>query len=153
MTILNELQDNSGARKTRKRVGRGIASGKGKTCGRGVKGQKSRTGVSINGFEGGQMPIYRRLPKRGFSNPCRQEWETVNLFELQRAVEAGKIKDGAKLDSQTLSDIGLIRNIGLPVKLLGKGELKSKLDITVDGASASAIKAVEVNGGSVTLPA
>lgn len=146
---LNELKDNDGATKNRKRVGRGIGSGKGKTCGRGVKGQKSRTGVSINGFEGGQMPIYRRLPKRGFNNYNRVEFATVNLSDLQRAVDAKRLDAKKTIDRAALQAAGLIRSSDKGIKLLGDGELKIKITLEVCKASKSAIAAVEKAGGSV----
>lgn len=150
---LNELSDNPGARKKRLRVGRGIGSGKGKTAGRGQKGQTSRTGVSINGFEGGQMPIYRRLPKRGFKNPFRKEFEVVNLGRLQEAVDAGKIDAGKPVDAEVLKAAGLASGRLGGVKLLGEGAITAKLTITVAGASKAAVEAVEKAGGSVTVAA
>ncbi len=153
MVALNELQDNQGARHNRTRVGRGIGSGKGKTCGRGVKGQKSRSGVAIKGFEGGQMPIFRRLPKRGFTNIHRQEIQTINLRDLQRAVDAGKLKAGSKVTAEELASCGLVRKADVPVKLLGQGELKAKLTLIVDKASKSAAEALAKAGGSLELKA
>lgn len=150
---LNELKDNDGATKNRKRVGRGIGSGKGKTCGRGVKGQKSRTGVSINGFEGGQMPIYRRLPKRGFNNFNRVEFATVNLSELQSAIDAKRLDAKKTVDRAALQAAGLIRSSDKGIKLLGNGELKAKIKLEVCKASKSATAAVEKAGGSVTCAA
>jgi large subunit ribosomal protein L15 len=148
---LNDLHDNPGARKKRMRIGRGIGSGKGKTGGRGGKGQTARTGVAINGFEGGQMPLYRRLPKRGFHNIFRLDFVEVNLGRLQQAIEAGRL-DGAKpVDAATLRAAGLIGRVRDGVRLLAKGELKSKIDIEVAGASKSAIAAVEKLGGSVKV--
>lgn len=146
---LNELKPRE-ARQARKRVGRGIASGTGKTAGRGHKGQKSRSGVSINGFEGGQMPIFIRLPKRGFTNIFRKTYQEVNIGSLQKAVDAKKIKD--KVDTAVLVKAGLIRKEDKPVKLLAKGELKAALTIAVDAATGAAIKAVEKAGGKVSLP-
>jgi large subunit ribosomal protein L15 len=150
---LNELKDNDGATKNRKRVGRGIGSTKGKTCGRGVKGQKSRTGVSINGFEGGQMPIYRRLPKRGFKNYNRVEFATVNLAELQRALDAKKLDAKKTITREALQAAGVLRTSDTRVKLLSNGELKTKLTIEVCKASKAAIAAVEKAGGSVVCGA
>lgn len=150
---LNELRDNPGARKARIRVGRGIGSGKGKTGGRGVKGQTSRTGVAINGFEGGQMPIYRRLPKRGFKNPFRKDYALVNLGRLQAAIDAGKLDVGAKLDADALVAAGLAGRSRDGVRLLAKGELKSKVTIEVAGASQAAVAAVEKAGGTVIVTA
>lgn len=146
---LNQLSDNSGARHRRMRVGRGIGSGKGKTAGRGHKGQKARTGVSLHGFEGGQMPLHRRLPKRGFKNPFRARFKVVNLGALQKAVDAGKIKD--KVDADALVKAGLMSDAKDGIRLLGEGELKAKLEVSVAGASKSAIAAVEKAGGSVTI--
>jgi large subunit ribosomal protein L15 len=151
MVTLNQLSDNEGARKNRMRVGRGIGSGKGKTCGRGVKGQKSRTGVAIKGFEGGQMPIFRRLPKRGFTNIHAQEYAIVNLRDLQAAVDAKKIEKGDEVSPEILAKVGLIRSTSLPVKLLGAGELKVALILTVSRASKSAVDAVAKAGGKLTV--
>lgn len=148
---LNELRDNPGATKQRMRVGRGIGSGKGKTAGRGVKGQKSRTGVSINGFEGGQMAIYRRLPKRGFNNIFRKDFVTVNLDRLQAAVDAGKIDAAQTVTAEALVAAGVVRRAKDGIRLLGTGELTSKLTIEVAGASKSAVAAVEKAGGSITV--
>lgn len=148
---LNELTDNPGARQSRSRVGRGIGSGKGKTAGRGMKGQKSRSGVAIKGFEGGQMPIYRRLPKRGFNSRNRQEYNVVNLSSLQRAVDAKRLDAKKDVTAEALLEAGLIRANGNPVKLLAKGEIKAKLTITADKASKAAVEAIEKAGGSVTL--
>jgi large subunit ribosomal protein L15 len=150
---LNELQDNQGARHRKMRVGRGIGSGKGKTCGRGGKGQTARTGVRINGFEGGQTPIHRRLPKRGFNNYTRHEYETVNLGALQKAVEAGSLDIKKTVNLEVLQDAGLVRKAATEVKLLAKGAITSKLTLEVQFASASAVAAVEKAGGKVILPA
>ncbi len=149
---LNELSDNRGARKTAKRVGRGIGSGKGKTSGRGVKGQKSRSGVAIAGFEGGQMPLFRRLPKRGFNNHrFRARYQAVNLGRLQLAVESGKLNPSEPVDAAALVASGVVRRARDGVRLLASGELKTGLDIRVAGASKAAVAAVEAAGGSVTL--
>ncbi|GMV63992.1 MAG: 50S ribosomal protein L15 [Parvibaculum sp.] len=148
---LNEIRDNEGARKSRIRVGRGIGSGKGKTGGRGVKGQKSRTGVAIKGYEGGQMPIHMRLPKRGFKNLFRLDYNTVNIGRVQAAIDAGKLDKGAKVDAAALIAAGVIRRAKDGVRLLGQGELKAKLDFVVAGCSAGAKEAVEKAGGSVTV--
>lgn len=149
---LNQIADNEGARKDRMRVGRGIGSGKGKTSGRGVKGQKARTGVSVKGFEGGQTPIHRRLPKRGFNPLNPQDFEVVNLGRLQAAVEKGRIDASKPVDGAALKAAGLVSGSAADgVRLLGTGELKAKLQISVQGASASAVAAVEKAGGSVTL--
>ena len=153
MTKLNDLHDNPGARKARVRVGRGIGSGVGKTAGRGQKGQKSRSGVAIKGFEGGQMPLHMRLPKRGFNNPFRKNWAELNLGTLQRAVEAGKIKAGDVLDGAALVAAGVLTTAGDGVRLLAKGELTAALTLKVAGASKAARAAVEKAGGSVELPA
>jgi large subunit ribosomal protein L15 len=146
---LNQIADNEGARKERMRIGRGIGSGKGKTGGRGVKGQKARTGVRIKGREGGQMPLHRRLPKRGFNNIFAVEYNEVNLGGIQKAVDAGKIKAGDTVTAESLQKAGVLRRAGNGVRLLGGGELKAKLSFEVAGASKSAIAAVEKAGGSV----
>jgi large subunit ribosomal protein L15 len=153
MTKLNEIRDNEGAHKGRMRVGRGPGSGKGKTSGRGVKGQKSRSGVAINGFEGGQMPLHMRMPKRGFNNPFAKKLVEVNFWRLEQAIEAGKLDAKKAIDAQALLAAGVIRRVRDGVRLLGEGELKSKLDITVYSASASAAKAVEAAGGKLTTTA
>lgn len=150
---LNEIRDNEGARKSRIRVGRGIGSGKGKTGGRGVKGQKSRTGVAIKGYEGGQMPIHMRLPKRGFKNLFRLDYNAVNLGRVQAAVDAGKLDKSAKVDAAALVAAGVIRRPKDGVRLLAQGELKAKLAFEVAGVSAGAKEAVEKAGGSVTVVA
>ncbi|SHI45577.1 large subunit ribosomal protein L15 [Roseomonas rosea] len=149
---LNELRDNEGARPKFKRIGRGIGSGKGKTGGRGVKGQKARTGVSLNGFEGGQLPLYRRLPKRGFHNLFRKEYAVINLGSLDKAIESGVLPAGETVDEAALVKAGLVR-IGKKagVRLLAKGEIKRAVTISVARASAAAIAAVQAAGGSVTL--
>jgi len=149
---LNEIADNAGARKGRMRVGRGIGSGKGKTAGRGVKGQKSRTGVAIKGFEGGQMPLHRRLPKRGFLPPHQKTWQVVNLGSLQKAIDDKKLDTGKTIDAGAMQAAGLFKNASDGVRLLGKGEIKTKIEVKVAGASASAIAAVEKAGGKVELP-
>lgn len=148
---LNQLSDNPGARKARIRVGRGIGSGKGKTAGRGVKGQKSRTGVAIKGFEGGQMPLHRRLPKRGFKNPTRQVFEVVNLGRLQVALDAGKLDASKTIDLAALKQAGLVRGTESGVRLLAKGKLSAKIVLEVSGASKAALAAIEQAGGSVTM--
>ena len=147
---LNELRDNPGSRLKSKRLGRGIGSGKGKTSGKGVKGQLARTGVSMNGFEGGQMPIYRRLPKRGFWNPFRKEYAPVNLGALEAAIAAGKLDSAQPIDEAKLRAAGLVRGRLDGVRLLAKGEISRAVTITVSGASAAAIEAVQKAGGSVT---
>ena len=148
---LNELHDNPGARKARMRVGRGIGSGKGKTGGRGVKGQTSRTGVAIKGFEGGQMPLHRRLPKRGFHNIFAKHFAEVNLGRVQTAVDAGKLDAKAVVNAEALVKARVIRRALDGVKLLGSGELKAKVAFEVVGATKSALAAVEKAGGSVKV--
>ena len=150
---LNELRDNPGAAKKAKRVARGPGSGKGKTAGRGIKGQKSRSGVAINAYEGGQMPLYMRLPKRGFNKPNRKEFAVINLGALQKFVDSGKLDATAEITEAALVASGLVRRKRDGVRLLGKGALTAKLAITVTGASKSAIEAVEKAGGSVTVTA
>jgi large subunit ribosomal protein L15 len=148
---LNELRDNPGARKERKRIGRGIGSGTGKTSGKGHKGQKARSGVAIKGFEGGQMPIYRRLPKRGFNNIFRGKFGEVNLARLQKAIDEGKLDAGKPIDADALVGAGLIRRNLDGVRILGNGELTSKVELKVTHATKSATAAVEKAGGSVTV--
>ncbi len=150
---LNELRDNDGATKERTRVGRGIGSGKGKTGGRGVKGQKSRSGVAIKGFEGGQMPLHMRLPKRGFTKPNRASFAEVTLAKLQAAVDAGKLDAKKPVTAEALVEAGVIRRVKDGVRVIGGGELKAKLDLTVAGGSKPAIAAVEKAGGKVTVTA
>jgi len=150
---LNDIRDNKGARKGRVRVGRGIGSGVGKTSGRGQKGQKSRSGVSIYGFEGGQMPLHMRLPKRGFNNIFRKDYAEVNLGALQKAVEAGKLAKGATVDAAALVAAGLVSKPRDGVRLLGKGVLSTALNLKVAGASKAAVEAVEKAGGSVEITA
>jgi large subunit ribosomal protein L15 len=150
---LHELRDNPGATRPKKRVGRGPGSGTGKTAGRGVKGQKSRSGVAIKAFEGGQMPLYQRLPKRGFNQPNRKRFAVVNLGLIQKFVDAGKIDAGQPVTEEALVASGLVRRRLDGVRLLAKGALTAKLDIAVTGASQAAIAAVEAQGGSVTLAA
>ena len=150
---LHQLSDNPGARKKRTRVGRGIGSTKGKTAGVGGKGQHGRSGVAINGFEGGQMPLYRRLPKRGFNNIFRLDFSEVNLGALQDAIEAKRLDATKPINGKALKAAGLIGRVRDGVRLLGKGELKAKINITVVGATKSAIAAVEKAGGSVTVKA
>ena len=148
---LNELKDNQGARKGRMRVGRGIGSGKGKTGGRGGKGQTARSGVRIKGFEGGQMPLHRRLPKRGFNKPFQLKLHEVNLGRVQQAIDAGKLDAGGTVDAAAMIKAGLLRRAHDGVRLLGNGELKAKVAFSVYGASKSAVAAVEKAGGSVTI--
>lgn len=149
---LNELRDKEGATKTRKRVGRGIGSGSGKTAGRGVKGQKARSGVAINGFEGGQMPLYRRLPKRGFKNVFAKDFNIVSLARIQAAVDAKKLDAKETVNADALVKAGVIRRAKDGVRLLADGELKSKLSFDVAGASKAALEKIEKAGGSVKLP-
>ena len=148
---LNELNDNQGARKSRVRVGRGIGSGLGKTAGRGQKGAKARSGVSVNGFEGGQMPLHMRLPKRGFNNIFARDYAEVNLGAVQKAIDAGKLDIKGVLDQAALNAAGLTRGGKDGVRLLGKGELKAKLAFRVAGVSKGAREAVEKAGGSVDV--
>jgi large subunit ribosomal protein L15 len=150
MSKLNELSPAEGSTKPRMRVGRGPGSGKGKTGGRGVKGQKARSGVAIAGFEGGQMPLHMRMPKRGFNNIFRLDFAEVNLWRIEQAVAAGKLDLSTAIDGEALVAAGVLRRIKDGVRLLGKGELTSKLNITVHSATAGARKAVEAAGGSVT---
>jgi large subunit ribosomal protein L15 len=148
---LNELSDRPGATKAKKRLGRGPGSGLGKTSGRGVKGQKARSGVAIKGFEGGQMPLHRRLPKRGFSNIFAKKYNELNLGRIQEAVDSGRLDGKKPITIEALKEAGLIRRAMDGVRLLGQGEIKGKLAFEVTGASASAVKAVEAKGGTVTL--
>jgi large subunit ribosomal protein L15 len=148
---LNDIRDNPGSSKKRMRVGRGIGSGKGKTGGRGVKGQKARTGVAIKGFEGGQMPLHRRLPKRGFWNPFSTDFNEVNVGRVQQAVDAGKLDASKPVTVEALVACGVVAKARDGVKLLGQGELKAKLAFEVAGASKSAREAVEKAGGSIKL--
>jgi large subunit ribosomal protein L15 len=150
---LNELRDNAGARKARMRVGRGIGSGKGKTSGRGVKGQTSRTGVAIKGFEGGQMPLHRRLPKRGFTNLFAPVFAVVNLGKVQQAIEAGRINADDLITTETLQAAGLVGKVKDGVRLLAKGSITARARFKLAGASAAAITAVEAAGGSVEVTA
>ena len=148
---LNELADRPGSRKFRHRIGRGIGSGSGKTGGRGGKGQTARSGVRIKGFEGGQMPLHRRLPKRGFNNVFRVEYSEINLDRLQEAIDAKTIDAGAVINAESLVKAGVLRRSKAGVRLLGRGELKAKINVEVHGASKSAIEAVEKAGGSVKI--
>jgi large subunit ribosomal protein L15 len=148
---LHELRDNDGATKKAKRIGRGPGSGKGKTGGRGIKGQKSRSGVAIKGYEGGQMPLYQRLPKRGFNKPNRKEYAVVNLGLIQKFIDAGKIDTTQPVDEDALVACGLVRRKRDGVRVLAKGDLTTAVTLTVTGASASAKDAVEKAGGSLTL--
>jgi large subunit ribosomal protein L15 len=148
---LNEINDNEGARKRRVRIGRGIGSGCGKTGGRGGKGQTARSGVAIGGFEGGQMPLHRRLPKRGFNKWRAKDFNEINVGALQKAVEEGKLKAGQTVDVAALVDAGILRRAKDGLRILGTGELKTKLSVTANGASASAKAAIEKAGGSLSI--
>ena len=150
---LSDLRDNPGAVKSRKRVGRGIGSGTGKTAGRGVKGQKSRSGVAINGYEGGQMPLYQRLPKRGFNKPNRKEFAVVNLGLIAKFIEAGKLDASAAITEDALVASGLVRRKLDGIRVLAKGEIGTAVNLEVTGASKSAIEAVEKAGGSLKVAA
>ena len=153
MTKLNELAPRPGSTKGRMRVGRGPGSGKGKTAGRGVKGQKARSGVAIHGFEGGQMPLHMRMPKRGFNNPFAKKLVEVNLWRLEQAIAAGKLDIKQPIDAKALIAAGVVRRAKDGVRLLGTGEIKGKLDISVHSASSGARKAVEAAGGKLTTKA
>ncbi len=148
---LNELRDNAGATKQRTRVGRGPGSGKGKMGGRGIKGQKSRSGVAINGYEGGQMPLYQRLPKRGFNKPNRKEFAVINLGLIQKFVDAGKLDAKAAITEDALVASGLVRRKLDGIRVLAKGEISAKVDLEVTGASKAAVEAVEKAGGSLKV--
>ena len=148
---LSDLRDRPGSRKSRRRIGRGIGSGKGKTGGRGVKGQKARAGVAIKGFEGGQMPLHRRLPKRGFNNIFRKALNEINLDRIQDAIDAKTLDAAATINAETLVKSGVLRRAKDGVRLLGRGEIKARLTIEVHGASKSAVAAVEKAGGTVTI--
>jgi large subunit ribosomal protein L15 len=148
---LNELADNPGARKPRKRIGRGIGSGTGKTSGKGHKGQKSRSGVSLLGFEGGQMPLSRRLPKRGFTNIFRKNYRAVNLGRLQVAIDAGKLDATQPITEQAIRAAGIVKTLRDGIRILAKGDLKSNINIEATGASKAAVAAVEKAGGSISL--
>lgn len=148
---LNEISDNIGATKSGKRLGRGIGSGLGKTSGHGVKGQKARSGVAINGFEGGQMPLHRRLPKRGFNNIFRLDFAEINLDRLQDAIDSKKLDASATITAASLVEAGVIRRAKDGIRVLGRGEIKAKLNLEVAGASKSAVEAIEKAGGKVTI--
>ena len=148
---LNEIKDNVGSTSSRKRIGRGIGSGTGKTSGKGHKGQKSRSGVSIKGFEGGQMPIHRRLPKRGFTNINRIKYTELNLHNIQKLIDGKKIDPKKTINYKTLLDLGLVRSKKAKIKLLGKGDIKVKIDIEVSAFSKSAKESVEKIGGTVII--
>ena len=150
---LHELRDNDGALQKKKRVGRGVGSGKGKTAGRGIKGQKSRSGVAINGYEGGQMPLYQRLPKRGFNKPNRKKFAVVNLGLIQKFVDTGKLDASAEISEDALVASGLVRRKLDGVRILAKGDISAKVKLSVTGASKSAIAAVEKAGGTLTVTA
>ena len=148
---LHELHDNEGANRKKKRIGRGPGSGKGKTGGRGIKGQKSRSGVAINGYEGGQMPLYQRLPKRGFNNRNSKSYSVINLGLIEKFIDAGKLDAKAEITEDTLVASGLVRRKRDGIRILAKGELKSKLKLSVTGASKAAIEAVSKAGGLLTI--
>ena len=148
---LNELSDNAGATKRKKRIGRGPGSGMGKMGGRGIKGQKSRSGVAINGYEGGQMPLYQRLPKRGFNKPNRKAFAVVNLGLIQKFIDEGKLDASAPITEEALVASGLVRRVKDGVRVLAKGEITAKANIEVTGASKSAVEAVEKAGGSLKV--
>ena len=150
---LHELRDNEGAVRKKKRVARGPGSGKGKTAGRGIKGQKSRSGVAINGYEGGQMPLYQRLPKRGFNKPNQKKFAVVNLSLIEKFIEAGKLDAKAEINEDALVASGLVRRKLDGIRVLAKGEISSKVTLNVTGASKSAVEAVEKAGGSITTKA
>ncbi|ESY63221.1 50S ribosomal protein L15 [Mesorhizobium sp. B283B1A] len=149
---LNDLRDKDGATHSKKRLGRGIGSGSGKTAGRGVKGQKARSGVAVNGFEGGQMPLYRRLPKRGFNNIFAKSFTVVSLARIQVAIDAKKLDAKATVTAESLVAAGVIRRVKDGVRILSDGEIKAKLAFDVAGASKAAIEKIEKAGGSVKLP-
>ncbi|MFN3971666.1 MAG: 50S ribosomal protein L15 [Gemmobacter sp.] len=150
---LNELSDNPGAAKKQKRVARGPGSGKGKTAGRGIKGQKSRSGVALGGYEGGQMPLYRRLPKRGFNKPNRLEYAVVNLGLIEKFIAAGKLDAGSEITEDAIIAAGLTSHKRDGIRVLAKGAITAKVNLVVTGASASAIAAVEAAGGTITVKA
>jgi large subunit ribosomal protein L15 len=150
---LNEIRDNDGARRGKKRLGRGIGSGLGKTSGRGVKGQKSRTGVRLKGFEGGQMPLHRRLPKRGFKSLFRKSFQVINIDRIQRAIDDGKLDAKKLINGEALHAIGLVRLADGPIRLLARGTITAKVKIELTAASPAAVAAVEAAGGSVKTTA
>ena len=150
---LNDIRDNEGARHRKMRVGRGIGSGKGKTAGRGIKGQTSRSGVALNGYEGGQMPLYRRLPKRGFTKPNKLHFSVVNLGLIEKFIAAGKLNAKEEITEDALVAAGLTSDKRDGIRILAKGEIKTKITLKVTGASASAIEAVKAAGGSITVAA
>jgi large subunit ribosomal protein L15 len=153
MVNLNQISEKFGARRNRKRIGRGIGSGKGKTSGKGHKGQKARSGVSLLGFEGGQMPLYRRLPKRGFKNIFRKSFRVVNLGRLQQEIDAGKLDASAPITEKVLQDAGIVKTLRDGVRVLANGELKAKIQMEVTGASKAAVSAIESAGGSIVVAA
>jgi large subunit ribosomal protein L15 len=148
---LSDIADNAGSRKKRMRVGRGIGSGKGKQAGRGGKGQTARSGVRIKGFEGGQMPLHRRLPKRGFNNIFRLDYAEINLDRLQDAIDSKKLDASATVNAEALVNAGVIRRVKAGIRVLGRGEIKAKITLEVAGASKSAVEAIEKAGGKVTI--
>lgn len=150
---LNEIRDNPGARVVKKRLGRGIGSGLGKTSGKGVKGQKARTGVRLKGFEGGQMPLHRRLPKRGFTNLFRNRFQVINIGRIQQAIDAGRLSADAVIDGAALAAAGMLRLADGPIRLLAKGEIKAAVTVKVSDASEAAVSAVVAAGGKVETAA
>ncbi|MGB0717703.1 MAG: 50S ribosomal protein L15 [Alphaproteobacteria bacterium] len=148
---LNEIRDNEGSRKAKKRIGRGVGSGTGKTSGKGHKGAKARSGVSVNGFEGGQMPLHRRLPKRGFNNIFRKSFAEISLGRIQAAIDEKKLDTANPITAKVIQEAGLIRRVKDGVRILGSGKLTAKVNVSVAGATKSATTAIEKAGGSVTL--
>ena len=153
MVDLNQISEKPGARRNRKRIGRGMGSGTGKTSGKGHKGQKARSGVSLLGFEGGQMPLYRRLPKRGFKNIFRKSYRVVNLGRLQQEIDAGKLDPSAPITEKSLQEAGIVKTLRDGVRVLANGDIKSKIQLEVTGASNAAVSAIESAGGSIVIAA
>lgn len=153
MVDLNQISEKSGARRNRKRIGRGMGSGTGKTSGKGHKGQKARSGVSLLGFEGGQMPLYRRLPKRGFKNIFRKSYRVVNLGRLQQEIDAGKLDPSAPITENSLQEAGIVKTLRDGVRVLANGDIKAKIQLEVTGASKAAVSAIESAGGSIVIAA
>ena len=151
MVDLNQISENPGARRNRKRIGRGMGSGTGKTSGKGHKGQKARSGVSLLGFEGGQMPLYRRLPKRGFKNIFRKSYRVVNLGRLQQEIDAGKLDPSAPITEKSLQEAGIVKTLRDGVRVLANGDIKAKIQLEVTGASNAAVSAIESAGGSIVI--
>ncbi len=151
MVDLNQISEKPGARRNRKRIGRGMGSGTGKTSGKGHKGQKARSGVSLLGFEGGQMPLYRRLPKRGFKNIFRKSYRVVNLGRLQQEIDAGKLDPSAPITEKSLQEAGIVKTLRDGVRVLANGDIKAKIQLEVTGASKAAVSAIESAGGSIVI--